>query len=120
MGTFSPRMRTTAEELITEFGSACVLTKVEKGQYVASLGRAPEVTTDYDTFSAPAKIMSHQFGLEGPNTNLSGFDTEDVTIPWFGQVIDKTWLYNNSNIVSVKATEAQGDVIIYTLSIATD
>lgn len=120
MGAFSTSMRSTATKLVTKLGSPCKLTKVTEGAYNPQIGKTDEAREDFDAYSAPAKIMSEQFGQQGMNTNLGGFSSEEVTVPWFGEVIDKSWLYNDSKIVSVKSTEAQGEIIIYTLAIALD
>ena len=117
MGAFSDSMRAVATELTTTLGNPCILTKVTKGEYVVSIGKSPTETTDYSTFSAPVKKVSQDFGQMGINTNLSGFDDNKVIVPWFGQTIDKTWLYNGNNIVSVAPIETQGDVVIYTIEV---
>ena len=120
MGTFSTGMRATSKRLITKLGSPCILTKVTEGAYSPTTGKTNEAREDFNVHSAPAKTVSEQFGQTGTNTNLNGFETEDVTVYWFGQVIDKSWLYNGENITKIKSTEAQGDIIIYILSIASD
>lgn len=117
MGTFSNAMREVAYTLTSELGNPCVLTKVEKGEYVPSIGKSPENKTDFATFSAPVKQVSDSFGQMGINTNLSGFDDNKVIVPWIGEEIDPTWLYNGNNILNVAPVETQGDVVIYTIEI---
>jgi len=118
MGAFSDGMSATAKRLIIKLGSPCILTKVTEGEYNPTAGATNTAKEEFNVHSAPAKTMSEQFGQSGTNTNLDGFETEDVTVYWFGQVIDKSWLYNGEKITKIKSTKAQGDVIIYTLSIA--
>ena len=117
MGAFSDNMRGVATTLMTNLGNPCVLTRVTKGDYVVSAGQAPLEKEDFDTYSAPVKKVTMDFGQGGINTNLDGFNDNKVIIPWFGQEIDKSWLYNGNNITSVAPTETQGDVVIYTLTI---
>lgn len=117
MGVFSTQMRQVAVDLTASLGNPCVLTKVTKGQYNTSLGKSPQSLEDFPTFSAPVKQVSQDFGGAGINTNMSGFDDNKVIVPWIGQEIDKTWLYNGQNIVSVAPTDSQGDIIIYTIEV---
>lgn len=117
MGAFSDSMRTVATDLITQLGNPCTLTKVVKGDYVVSVGDAPEEKTDYSTYSAPVKKISYDFGQMGINTNLTGFNDNKVIVPWIGQEIDSTWLYNGNNILTVEETRTQGDIVIYTITV---
>lgn len=117
MGDFSTAMRGVAVTLTTQLGNPCVLTKITKGEYQPTLGKSPQVKENIDTFSAPAKQMSEQFGQAGINTNLSGFYDNKVIVPWIGQEIDATWLYNGNNILSVSPVETQGEIVIYTIEV---
>lgn len=117
MGAFSDSMRTVATTLLGQLGNPCTLTKVSKGEYVVTAGRSPEEKTEYSTYSAPVKKVSQDFGQLGINTNLSGFDDNKVIVPWIGQEIDSTWLYNGHNIIKVEPVETQGDIIIYTITV---
>ena len=114
---FSDDMRIVATDLMTSLGNPCTLTKVTKGEYNPQIGKQPESKKDFATYSAPVKKISSQFGQIGINTNLGGIDDNKVIVPWIGQEIDKSWLYNGNNIISVEATETQGVVIIYTITI---
>ena len=117
MGVFSSQMRKVANDLCKEFGNACVLSKVTTGVYDPSTGKSSTTQTDYNTYSAQNKRLSQQFGFDGINTNLSGFNNEEILVPWFGQEIDTTWLYNGQNIVSVSDLKAQNDIIVYNISV---
>ena len=117
MGTFSTRMRSVATALVTKLGNPCTLTKVTKGQYNPTTGTTGEARVDYTTFSAPVKKVSDEFGLMGLNTNLTGFGTNKVVLPWIGQEIDTTWEYNGDNITNVESVQSQGDIVIYTITV---
>ena len=117
MGAFSDTLRVTATNLITEYGNPCTISKVTKGEYVPEVGRASETIEEFSTYSVQYKSSNEIFGQMGINTNLAGFGNDSFVIPWFGEEIDETWLYNEKNIVSIEPTEAQGDVIIYTIRI---
>ncbi len=118
MGAFSTEMRNVATNLIREFGNRCVLTKVVKGPYDPLLGKTVDVTTDFSMFSAQSSRVNLGFGLDGQNTNLAGFNDERIIIPWFGHVVDVTWLYNGQNITDVMETKTQDDIVIFNLNIA--
>lgn len=117
MGTFSDGMRTVATNLTAKLGNPCTMTKVTVGEYITSIGESPKELDYFATFSAPVKKITMDFGQMGTNTNLSGFDDNKVIIPWFGEEVDTTWLYNGHNITTVAPTDTQGDVVIYTLTI---
>ena len=115
MGAFSKEMRQVAVDLMKDLGSSCVLTKVTKGEYDTTLGEAPETKQDFPTYSAPIKKMSVVFPDNGSGTNLDAFDSNRITVPWIGQEIDTTWLYNGFNIVSAEPVETQNDIVIYNI-----
>ncbi len=117
MGSFSSGLRTVATDLIKDLGNACTLTKVEQGAYDPLTGKTAAIETVIDTFSAQEKETSVLFGRDGQSTNLTGFDDNKVTIAWFGQEIDSTWLYNGQNILTVQPVESQNEVIIYTITV---
>ncbi len=117
MGTFSDSMRQVATDLVTKLGNPCTLTQIRKGAYIPDLGETPVIKKPYTTYSAPVKKVSQDFGQMGINTNLVGFDDNKVIVPWIGQEIDATWLYNGYNILSVAPVETQGDIVIYTITI---
>ena len=117
MGKFSTDMRKVAKDLIAEFGNKCKLTLVTKGTYDPAIGEAPQTIVAYDTYSAPSKDINMPFGLDGTNTNLSGFSETKVIIPWFGVEVDEAWLYDDSNILLVEPTKTQDDIVIYTLTV---
>ena len=117
MGAFSTTMRGVATDLMTSLGNPCTLTKVTKGVYSPITGQTEDTQVVIGTFSAPVKKVSQIFGQTGINTNLTGFDDNKVIIPWIGQEIDSTWLYNDNNILSVEETESQGEIIIYTIAV---
>lgn len=110
-------LRAVAVTLTKDLGNPCTLTKITKGVYDPLLGKSSEIAQEFQTYSAPVKKMSIQFGDNGMNTNLSAFDSNKVIVPWIGQEIDKSWLYNGYNIVSVQPTETQGLIVIYTIEI---
>ena len=117
MGTFSTGMRSVATRLITKLGNPCTLTKVTKGQYDPLTGLTSEAEVPIKTFSAPVKKVSDEFGLMGMNTNLTGFSTNKIIVPWIGQEIDTTWKYNNDNITAIESVRSQGDIVIYTITV---
>lgn len=117
MGDFSNAMRDVAYTLTSSLGNPCVLTKVTKGEYIPSLGKSPVVEETFNTFSAPVKKVSQDFGQMGINTNLAGFDDNKVIVPWIGEEIDATWLYDGFNIISVAPIRTQGDIVIYTIEV---
>ena len=120
MGAFSTKMRTVANDLITKLGNPCTVEKVTRGGYNPSLGKTEEAIQTFNTFSAPAKDISVSFGQDGRNTNLAGFDTGKVSIPYLAinQVMDETWTYNGEAIKTVELIESQGEVIMFTLTVA--
>lgn len=117
MGTFSEDMRTVAADLIKELGNSCTLERVIKGEYNPSTGKTAETVQSFETYSAPVSINPLLMGLDGINTNLSGFNTNKIIVAWFGYELDATWRYNGHNILSVVPTRTQDDVVIYTLEI---
>ena len=120
MGAFSTKMRTVANNLITKLGNPCTVEKVIRGGYNASIGKTEEAIQVFNTFSAPAKDISVSFGQTGTNTNLSGFDTGKVSIPYLAinQVMDETWTYNGEAIDTVELIESQGEIIIFNITVA--
>jgi len=117
MGAFSSGMRRTAQQLMTKLGNSCVLTKVDRGAYDPATGKTSETRTDYPTYSAQTAKTNVVFGLTGENTNLDAFDDESVVVPWIGEEINPTWLYNGQNITEVHPVMSQDEIIIYILSI---
>lgn len=117
MGVFSDSMRAVAVDLLSQLGNPCTLSKVTKGDYIPAIGRSPEEKETFNTFSAPVKKVSQDFGQMGINTNLAGFDDNKVIVPWIGQEIDATWQYNGNNILKVEPVQTQGDIIIYTITV---
>ena len=120
MGAFSTKMRTVAFNLITKLGNSCTLEKVTMGEYSPTLGKAASATKVINTHSAPTKNISTMFGQDGMNTNLAGFDSGKVTVPYLGvnEVIDETWLYNGEPIVQVELIESQDEVIVFNITVA--
>ena len=116
MGAFSNDMRRMAKSLIKELGNACVLTKVTPGQYDPATGKTAEVRQDISTFSAQSNAFNRTWGSDGQNTNLAGFDDETVTVAWFGQVIDETWLYDGAAISEVRPVMTQDDIVIFNIT----
>ncbi len=117
MGAFSQEMRQVVIDLTKELGNPCVLTKVTKGTYDPLTGTTPpSATITINTFSGPNSMMSEMFGRDGPNTNLDGFNSESVIIPFFAGV-DKSWLYDGQNILSVAPLKTQGDIVAYNITI---
>ena len=117
MGAFSSNMRNVAIALCTKLGNQCTLTKKVRGAYDPTTGLTTSNDTVINTYSAPASEMSVAFGRDGQNTNLAGFDSNRIVVPWIGQEIDETWLYNDQNILSVAPIRSQDDIIIYTISV---
>ena len=120
MGTFSTNMRATALKLITKLGNPCTVEKITKGGYNAQLGKDEVAIQVFDVFSAPSKDISITFGQTGTNTNLAGFDEGKVSIPYLSinQDMDETWTYNGEAIKTVEKIETQGEVIIFTITVA--
>ena len=120
MGTFSTGMRQTALRLITKLGNPCIVEKITRGGYNTALGKTEEAIQTFNTFSAPSKDISINFGRDGKNTNLAGFDEGKVSIPYLGinQDMDETWTYNGEAIKTVEKIEAQGEVIIFIITVA--
>ena len=117
MGAFSQSMRQVAQKLTRELGNSCILSKITPGTYDPSTGKTGEVRIDVPTFSAQSSKSNEIFGLTGENTNLNAFDTESLVLPWIGQEIDATWLYNGHNIVAVTPVMSQNDIIIYMIRV---
>ena len=120
MGTFSTKMRTVANDLITKLGNPCTVEKITKGGYNTDTGKTETAIQVFHTSSAPAKDISISFGQDGKNTNLAGFDEGKVSIPYLAinQIMDETWTYNGEAIKTVEKIEAQGEVIIFTITVA--
>jgi hypothetical protein len=117
MGAFSDEMRAVATELIKEFGSDCVLTKVSKnGVYDPITGTTANTSVDFATYCAPTNKINIDFG-DGRNANLLAFSNTSVTVAWFGEMVDATWLFNGQNIKTVTPVETQNDVVIFNLII---
>ena len=117
MSAFSDRLRATSLSLCKQYGEAVELKKVTPGEYDPITGETSSTEQVIKTFASQTSKMNESFSLDGTNTNLSGFDTEDYIIPWPGEVIDTTWMFNDANITHVNSTSANGDVIIYTISV---
>ena len=117
--SFADDMRTVATDLITEFGNSCTLTKNNgPAIYNPLTGTTAFTSSDiYQTFSAQKSKVNLTFGENGQNTNLAAFNNESVMVPWFGETIDSTWLYNDANIKTVNEVRAQDKVIIFELTI---
>ena len=110
-------MKNVVIDLTTQLGNPCVLTKVTKGVYNPATGETPPAATvTINTFSAPASDMSQVFGLDGENTNLDGFSSTAVLIPFFAG-IDKGWLFNGQNITSLAPLKTQGEIVAYTIDV---
>jgi hypothetical protein len=117
MGAFSQEMKQLVIDLTRELGNPCTLTKVTKGVYDPLTGETPpSATQTITTFSAPAQDMTQAFGSDGENTNLDGFDSEAVMIPFFPG-IDKGWLYDGQNITSLAPLKTQGEIVAYNISV---
>ena len=117
MGAFSNEIKNMVVALTKELGNPCVLTKVVKGTYDPLTGVTPPASTQtINTFSAPASLMSEVFNSDGENTNLDGFNSEAVLIPYFAG-LDKGWLYDGQNIVSFAPLKTQGDIVAYNLTV---
>jgi len=117
MGVFSNDMKKLVVDLTKQLGNPCVLTKVVKGVYDPLTGVTPPASTQtISTYSAPASMMSETFGRDGENTNLDGFNSESVLIPYFAG-LDKGWLFDGQNIMSIAPIKTQGDIVAYNISI---
>jgi hypothetical protein len=117
MAQFSNAMRQVAVDLMKQLGNPCVLTKVTYGDYDPLTGTTSESKIEIPTFSAPIKKVSVLFSQNGEGTNLNAFDSDRVSIPWVGQPVDTTWLFNGFNITAIEPISAQGDIIIYNISV---
>ena len=115
--SFSSDMRKVAKDLCQKLGNKCTLTKVVASGYDPMTGKTGSTNTDISLYSAPISKAGILFSMTGDNTNLSGFNDERVIVPWFGQKIDATWLYNGHNITNVSSIESQNDIIVFTISI---
>jgi len=117
MGQFSRDMRKTATDLIKQFGSRCVLTKVSKnGEYDPNTGNTVKTTKDFPMYgSVNSEVNRHFAPLQ--NTNLLAFTDKNVMIAWFGEEVDATWLYNGQNIILVQPIETQDDIVAYTITV---
>ncbi len=118
--SFSSEMRQVALDQMTELGNPCILTQISYGEYDPATGKTQEVNLEIPTYYAPTKKMSAFFGMDGINTGLAGFNETKVIVPWVGQAIDTTWKFNNNDITHVEEISAQGDIIVYNLTIAED
>ena len=120
MGAFSTKMQIVANNLITKLGNSCTLTKVTTGDYVPLVGETASEKEVFNTFSAPTKNISSMFGQDGINTNLAGFDSGKVSIPYLGvnETIDETWLYNDSAISTVEIVETQDEIVVFNITVA--
>lgn len=117
MGAFSNEMKQTVIELLTELGNPCTLTNVTKGVYDPLTGvTPPSATQTINTFSGPNSFISEMFGRDGENTNLDGFNSESVLIPYHAG-IDLGWLYDGQNILSLSPLKTQGEIVAYNVSI---
>lgn len=113
-------MRKVAKDLCKELGNSSVLTKVVQvpTDYDPATGKSTATsTTDYDIYTAQNSKMSGMFPLDGQNTNLEGFKEGGYIIPWFGQMIDTTWLFDGQNITSVSEIKSQNDIIVFTIGV---
>ena len=119
MSAFSDDMRATVLELCEELGNSCTLFKNTAGTgYDPTTGQTAHGTVEsYPTFSAQYNKFAISFGGDGQNTNLAGLYSDKVIVPWIGQEIDTTWLYDASNITDVSFIESDNDIIYYTLTI---
>jgi len=117
MGAFSQEMAQVVIDLTKELGNPCTLTKVVKGTYNPTTGETPPSSVQtINTFSAPASYLSQMFSRDGENTNLDGFDDAAVIIPFFAG-IDKGWLYDNQNILTLGPLKTQGQIVAYNITV---
>ena len=117
MSAFSDRLRATATSLCKKYGEAVELKKITPGEYDPATGETPSIEHVIKTFASQSSKLNETFSLDGTNTNLAGFNSEDYIIPWPGEKIDATWLFNDNNITNVSSTSATGDIIIYVISV---
>jgi len=117
MGQFSNEMRKTATDLCKELGNKATLTKVTPAAYNPSTGNTPDTTTDYPVYTGQSSHFAGMFPNDGTNTNLTAFHSGGYIVPWFGQEIDTTWLYNGGNIKEVSDLRSQGDIIAYNITV---
>jgi hypothetical protein len=118
MGAFSQRLRKTALRLCKQYGEPCVLSKLTPGVYDPDTGETPNTVVTHNTFSVPTNKFNLVFPNNGENTNLAGFETESLIIPYFNDdSFDETWLYNGDNITNITKTSAQDEIIIYEITV---
>jgi len=119
MSSFSSDMRVTVLELCQELGNSCVVSKPSAtAVYNPTTGESTGgAGVSFNTYSAQYDKFFVSFGSDGTNTNLSGLMSERVIIPWFGHMVDTTWLYNGHNITDVSFIESDDDILYFTLSV---
>ena len=108
-------MRQVATDLCQELGNKATLTKVTPASYDPSTGNTPDTKTDYPVYTAQNSHFAGVFPEDGRNTNLQGFYSGGYIVPWFGQPIDTTWLYNGFNIKELTDIRSQDDIIAYNI-----
>ncbi len=117
MGVFSNQIKQLVIDLTKELGNPCTLTNVTKGTYDPVTGTTPPAATQtINTFSGPNSLLSEVFNRNGENTNLDGFNSESVIIPFFAGV-NKGWLYDGQNILTIAPLKTQGEIVAYNITI---
>ena len=117
MGQFSQEMRQLAKDLCRELGNKSVLTKVTAGDYDPATGKTTQVKKDTIVYTAQNNRISAFLPMDGQNTNLQGFSESGQLVPWFGEEIDTTWLFDGNNISGVGDIKSQNEVIAYIISV---
>jgi len=115
MSAFSNDMRQVAVDLCKALGNSATLTEAKAGVYDPAIGETPTTNTDYPLHSAPSSHFAGVFPLDGKNTNLQGFYTTGIIVPWFGHVIDTTWLYNGNSITAVNSISSDNEIIVFNI-----
>ena len=117
MGKFSQEMKKVVLDLTKELGNPCQLTNITKGIYDPLTGTTtPAATRIINTFSGPNSMMNEIFGRDGGNTNLDGFNSENVIIPYHAG-LDQGWLFDGNNILDISPLKTQGEIVAYNIRI---
>ena len=115
---FADDMRNVATSLINQFGSNCVLTHVDKGNYDPLTGTASEVRIDYPMKYAQSSKFNNVFQMDGTSTGLDSFQTESMVVAWFGHELSTShWEFDGMPINNVSETKTQDKIVIYNLTV---
>ncbi len=122
MGAFGKRMKETAYNLISKYGSHGTMSyTVYTGEYDPRTGEMEEVhhTLSSVPYISVRKASALPPGIALGNINLDGFSESTVMIPALPSLgeVDTTYTFNGQNIVNVEPLIVNDETVLYYLDV---